>query len=316
MRLRRLQNWSFGALWTAAGRPTRTRHNGRELLGRMIEELESLSVIAVDGGMCAAPVQRVVVVHVFGVGASCRPRMPVNSPERSTSIPAPSPSSKRHHLDAGWPRGHARCCRASGPVRRGAGLARRHRPPWWTRYLKRCPRCTGSAATHVTCVYPLSMLLLGFRALHLLIGSDMSTTQKPFSTRASRRRARANRLIEPDRDVRGGSPIVGLAGSLSRRSGCSGRGGKPWGVRPGVRRCRPGGITVALRCIVALLWQVGGKAGHRWPSLAIVRRSPRWCPAVAILSRDTAWGSAVPDIEWALWNGHAVGGRLCGEVWS
>jgi hypothetical protein len=28
MRLRRLQNWSFGALWTAAGRPTRTRHNG------------------------------------------------------------------------------------------------------------------------------------------------------------------------------------------------------------------------------------------------------------------------------------------------
>jgi hypothetical protein len=31
----------------------------------MIEQIESLSVIAVDGGMCAAPVQR-VVVHVFG----------------------------------------------------------------------------------------------------------------------------------------------------------------------------------------------------------------------------------------------------------
>jgi hypothetical protein len=66
----------------------------------MIGEIESLSVIAVDGGMCAAPVQRVVVVRVVGVGASCRPRMPVNSPERSTSIPSPSPSSKRHHLDA------------------------------------------------------------------------------------------------------------------------------------------------------------------------------------------------------------------------
>jgi hypothetical protein len=96
-----------------------------------------------------------------------------------------------------------------------------------------------------------------------------------------------------DRDVRGG---VGSCG----------------GVRSGVRRCRPGGITVALRYILAPFWQAAMSAtADHCAALA------RWCPAVAILSRDTTWGSAVPDMEWALsGNGHAVGGWLGGEVGS
>jgi len=54
----------------------------------------------------------------------------------------------------------------------------------WTRYLKWCPRRTGSYAAHVTCVYPLVAALLSSKLRPELHVSDMSQTQNPLMARA------------------------------------------------------------------------------------------------------------------------------------
>jgi hypothetical protein len=81
---------------------------------------------------------------------------------------------------------------------------------------------------------------------------------------------------QPDR--RHGCPPVtpiGMFGVAREAVACAVRG---------VRRCRPGGITVALRYILTPFWQAAKPAtADHCAALA------PWCLAVAILSRDTAW---------------------------
>ena len=121
---------------------------------------------------------------------------------------------------------------------------------------------------------------------------------RPAMWRQGRLRQRQHvRLASRDRS-RGANGIFARSrGVCGQGCGAVGRVGLPW-------RC-----GTSLRCSGSSAAKLA-IAGHR-AALA------RWCPAVAILSRDTAWGSTVPDMEWALsGNGHAVGGRLCGEVGS